>query len=98
MNKNHDMGQTKENCPFVFGENILCNISYKKTTDLINLNYLNFNNLFANSFLMKIILLTFYFSLFYLFKIFYLKNQKEYKIPIILTHLFSKGILNTKVY
>ena len=97
MSKGHDMNMSKENCPFIVADEVICNTAIKKDNTFLNINNFIFKNL-DSLLTTKTIILNLYLVLFSLFLLFSIRSKNSFKIPILLQKLFSKGILNSKAY
>ena len=98
MESKHDMHIPKDNCPFIIADNVLCNALTKRDTSILNASTLAEPNLAYNYTYTDIVISFLYLLLFYIFFIFKIKNKSSFLRSALLQKLFSKGILNGKVY
>ncbi|MFO0743433.1 MAG: hypothetical protein U0469_00005, partial [Candidatus Paceibacterota bacterium] len=60
MNNEHSMDMPKETCPFIIADDVICNTTLKRDTNLLNINNFSFDNFTNHSIAFKTII----FSLF----------------------------------
>lgn len=74
MNNEHSMDMPKETCPFIIADDVICNTTLKRDTNLLNINNFSFDNFTNHSIAFKTII----FSLFNIvLLIFIFQNTKQ---------------------
>lgn len=98
MNNTHNMDMPKENCPFIVADNVICSTTAKRDSEVLNINNYIDNNIIHTNISLNVIINIIYFSIFYLFLLFNIKNKSLHGKPILIQELFSDGTLNSKAH